>query len=67
MRYYLIFATSNHSYMTATIRIRGNKYSAIKEARNNFTGRQFIPVIVKRISKKMYEYICEINKTDGEV
>lgn len=63
MKYYLIFGTSVQGYSTATIRAQ-NKYEAIKEARHHCPHDQYIPVIAKRISKKMYDFICEINKRE---
>ena len=63
MKYYLIFGTSVQGYSTAAIRAQ-NKYDAIKEARRCCPHDQYIPVLVKRISKKMYYFICEINKKE---
>ena len=65
MKYYLIYATNNGGQTMAVVKIRGNKYSAIKEVRKSCPHSGFIPVLVKRISKKYYLFISELNKTEG--
>ena len=66
MKYYLIHGTHDNGHSTAIIKTQGNKYEAIKKAREYCPAKNYIPVIVKRISKRMYLFVNAINKTEGE-
>ena len=65
MKYYLIFGIANNGNSTATICAK-DKYTAIKKAREMCPLKQYVPIIVKRISKKMYYLIGEINPKEVE-
>ncbi len=61
MKYYIILGICQGGYSSATIKAK-NKYEAIKEAYELCGNKNYIPVLVKRISKKHYNFISLINK-----
>ena len=61
MKYYIILGTCQGGYSSATVKAK-NKFDAIKEARTLCPSKNYIPVSVKRISKKHYNFIFLINK-----
>ena len=60
MRYYIIFGTSINGNTTGIVTAK-NKYSAIEEFKKRTKEkRKFIPIIVKRISKRYHGFLLTI-------
>lgn len=61
MKYYTILGIAQNGHSTATIKAK-NKFDAIKEARKCCSLEKYVPVVVKRISKKEFNLISSINQ-----
>lgn len=61
MKYYIILGVAQGGYSTVTIKAK-NKFKAIQEARELCQAKNYIPVLVQRISKKYYNFISDINQ-----
>ncbi len=61
MKYYIILGMVQGGYSAGTFKGK-NKFEAIQDARKNCEAENYVPVLVKRISKKYYQLIFDINQ-----
>ena len=66
MKYYIILAITQGGNSCGTFKAK-NKCEAIKEARKNCKAEIYVPVLVKRISKKYFDFIFNINQAGGNL
>lgn len=63
MKYYIITAITNKNFDVGVMSGK-NKEEAIKKCRDLCVHEKYVPVYVKRISKKYFNFITSLNQED---